>query len=114
MQPGSMMGRKPQIREDVDLGLAEIQRASAVGGEACRRLTLAAGREARLCNMGHATMENRPGLVLAGKLTPANGTAGRRASETMLKARRKASDVARPVTPSAALGPCYPAAADFS
>ena len=75
---------------------------------------LAAGREARLCNMGHATMENRPGLALAVKLTPANGTAGRRASETMLKARRKASDVARPVTPSAALGPCYPAAADFS
>jgi transposase len=51
----------------------------------------AAGREARLCYMGHATMENRHGLAVAGKVTHANGTAERRASETMLKARRKAA-----------------------
>jgi hypothetical protein len=50
----------------------------------------AAGREAKLCYMGHATMENRHGLVVAGVVTHANGTAERRASETMLKARRKA------------------------
>jgi len=51
----------------------------------------AAGREARLCYMGHATMENRHGLAVAGIVTHANGTAERRASEMMLKARRKAA-----------------------
>jgi hypothetical protein len=51
----------------------------------------AAGREARLCYMGHTTMENRHGLAVAGTVTHANGTAERRASETMLKARRKAA-----------------------
>src|SRR5438132_1567148 len=51
----------------------------------------AAGREAKLCYMGHATMENRHGLAVAGRVTHANGTAERWASETMLKARRKAA-----------------------
>jgi transposase len=51
----------------------------------------AAGREAKLCYMGHVTMENRHGLAVAGTLTPADGTAERRASEAMLKARRKAA-----------------------
>ena len=41
--------------------------------------------------MGHATMENRHELAVAGRVTHANGTAERRASETMLKARRKAA-----------------------
>src|SRR6476469_445309 len=51
----------------------------------------AAGREAKLCYMGHATMENRHGLAVAGRVTHANGMAERRASEAMLKARRKAA-----------------------
>ena len=50
----------------------------------------AQGREAKLCYMGHATMENRNGLAVAGKVTQANGTAERQASEAMLKAKRKA------------------------
>ncbi|MGY4436186.1 hypothetical protein ACVWWO_008663 [Bradyrhizobium sp. F1.13.1] len=50
----------------------------------------AAGLEAKLCYMG-ATMGNRHGLAVAGRVTHANGTAERRASETMLKARRKAA-----------------------
>src|SRR5207249_1973570 len=33
----------------------------------------AAGREAKLCYMGHATMENRHGLAVAGGVTRANG-----------------------------------------
>ena len=37
--------------------------------------------------MGHATMENRHGLAVAGMVTHANGIAERRASEIMLKAR---------------------------
>ena len=37
--------------------------------------------------MGHATMENRHGLAVAGMVTLATGTAERRASETMLKAK---------------------------
>jgi transposase len=49
----------------------------------------AAGREAKLSYMGHAIMENRHGLAVAGKVTKANGTAERRASETMLKALSK-------------------------
>src|SRR5277367_1122280 len=51
----------------------------------------AAGREAKLCYMGHATMENRHGLAVAGRVTHASGIAERRASEIMLKARRKAA-----------------------
>jgi len=49
----------------------------------------AAGREARLCYMGHATMENRHGLAVAGMVTFANGTAERCASRIMLKAKAK-------------------------
>jgi hypothetical protein len=55
----------------------------------CRLYRKAAGREAKLCYMGHATMENRHGLAVAGMVTLANGTAERRASETMLKAKAK-------------------------
>lgn len=51
----------------------------------------AAGREAKLSYMGHVTMENRHGLAVAGMVTPANGTAERRASEAMLAAKAKAS-----------------------
>jgi transposase len=50
----------------------------------------AAGREARLCYMGHVTMENRHGLAVAGVVAKADGTAERRASQAMLKAKRKA------------------------
>src|SRR5437764_4978318 len=45
------------------------------------------GREAKLAYMGHVTMENRHGLAVAGMVTEANGTAERRASEQMLRAR---------------------------
>lgn len=50
----------------------------------------AKGREAKLCYMGHALMENRNGLAVAGKVTHADGTAERRAAEDMLDAKRKA------------------------
>ena len=49
----------------------------------------AAGREAKLCYMRHVTMENRHGLAVAGMVTLATGTAERRASETMLKAKAR-------------------------
>ncbi len=49
----------------------------------------AAGREAKLCYMGHATMENRHALAVAAMVTLANGTADHRASEIMLKAKAK-------------------------
>jgi hypothetical protein len=42
-----------------------------------------------LCYMGHATMENRHRLAVAGTVTFATGTAERRASEIMLKAKAK-------------------------
>ena len=46
------------------------------------------GRESRLCYMGHALMENRHGLVVAGALTPATGRAEREAALAMLDRRR--------------------------
>ncbi len=49
----------------------------------------AQGKEARLCFMGHALMENRNGLAVAGTVTQASGTAEREAAQAMLKARRK-------------------------
>jgi len=49
----------------------------------------AAGREAKLSYIGHATMENRHGLAVAGMVTLASGTAERRAAEKMLKAKAK-------------------------
>jgi len=54
------------------------------------------GREAKLSYMGHATMENRNGLAVDGRVTQANGTAERRASEAMLK--RKAKEVGARIT----------------
>jgi len=48
----------------------------------------AAGRESRLCFMGHALMENRHGLVVDATLTHATGTAEREATLTMLDRRR--------------------------
>jgi transposase len=51
----------------------------------------ATGREAKLSYMGHAVMENRNALAVGGTVTEANGTAERRASETMLKAQAKRS-----------------------
>ncbi len=47
------------------------------------------GREAKLCYMGHALMENRNGLAVSGTVTQANGTAERRASEALLKTKAK-------------------------
>jgi hypothetical protein len=37
--------------------------------------------------MGHVTMENRNGLAVAGRVTEANGTAEREASESMLEGK---------------------------
>jgi hypothetical protein len=49
----------------------------------------AEGREAKLCYMGHALMENRNGLAVGGIVTQANGKAERRASEALLKQKTK-------------------------
>ncbi len=46
------------------------------------------GRESRLCYMGHALMENRNGLVVAGALSRATGTAEREAALEMLGLHR--------------------------
>jgi transposase len=49
------------------------------------------GREAKLCYIGHALMENRNGLAVGGMVTQANGVAERRASEALLKKKAKGS-----------------------
>ena len=45
------------------------------------------GREARLCHMGHALMENRKGLVVEACLTKADGHAERNAALAMIEPR---------------------------
>ncbi|WP_237478193.1 IS5 family transposase [Lichenibacterium dinghuense] len=45
------------------------------------------GREARLCFMGHALMENRHGLIVDGCVTEANGHAERTAALAMIEKR---------------------------
>jgi transposase len=45
----------------------------------------AKGRESKLCYLGHAVMENRSKLAVAGMVTQADGKAERRASLKMLK-----------------------------
>ncbi|CBK42538.1 Transposase, IS4 [Nitrospira defluvii] len=47
----------------------------------------AAGQEAKLCFLGHVLMENRHGLVVNTRLTPATGTAEREAAVAFLEAR---------------------------
>ena len=49
-----------------------------------------AGRESRLCYMGHVLMENRNGLAVAAALTQASGTAEREAALAMLDRRSSA------------------------
>jgi transposase len=44
-----------------------------------------AGKEAKLCHMGHLLMENRNGLVVDARLTEANGTAERTTALAMIK-----------------------------
>ena len=46
------------------------------------------GRESLLCYMGHALMENRNGLAVAGELTHATGTAEREAALSLVDAYR--------------------------
>jgi hypothetical protein len=58
------------------------------------RVTLAASclyrkAAAKLCYMGHTTMENRHGPAVANMVTLANGTAEHYASEIVLKAKAK-------------------------
>jgi transposase len=43
-----------------------------------------AGKEARLCHMGHLMMENRNGLIIDARLTEANGTAERTTALAMI------------------------------
>jgi transposase len=43
-----------------------------------------AGREAKLCHMGHLMMENRNGLIVDARLTEANGTAERATALEMI------------------------------
>ena len=59
--------------------------ASATDPEA-RLFRKGKGKEAKLCFMGHALMENRHGLLVDGRVSEATGTAERELAETMLAA----------------------------
>ena len=58
------------------------------------------GQTAKLCFMGHAVMENRNGLAVAGAVSQASGTAERRVAERLLrrKARQKTGQARRRIT----------------
>ena len=56
----------------------------------------AAGREANLCYMGHALMDNRHGLAVDGRVTRTTGTGERDTSEAILKAKARAARGASP------------------
>jgi transposase len=58
--------------------------ASTTDGEA-RLFRKGAGKEARLCFMGHLLMENRSGLVIAARLTQATGLAEREAASRLIE-----------------------------
>ncbi len=58
--------------------------ASTTDAEA-RLFRKGAGKEARLCFMGHLLMENRSGLVVAARLTQATGLAEREAASTLIE-----------------------------
>jgi transposase len=51
----------------------------------CRIYRKGKGKEAKLCFMGHALMENRNGLVVDSRLTTATGTAEREAAVDMVE-----------------------------
>jgi len=53
----------------------------------------AAGRESRLCFMGHVLMENRNGLAVDAMLTRATGTAERQAALAVLARRKRAGRI---------------------
>jgi transposase len=48
-----------------------------------------AGKEAKLCHLGHLMMENRNGLIVDARLTEANGTAERATALAMIKDNAK-------------------------
>ncbi|HEX5008288.1 MAG TPA: transposase, partial [Hyphomonadaceae bacterium] len=50
------------------------------------------GKEAKLSYMGHATTENRHGLVVATEMTQATGTAEREAAKTMIESHAPGSE----------------------
>jgi transposase len=50
-----------------------------------RLLRKGAGKEAKLCHMGHLMMENRNGLIVDARLTEANGTAERATALDMIE-----------------------------
>lgn len=55
---------------------------------AARLFEKARGQEAKLAYLGHVLMENRNGLVVDTRVTPATGTAERAAADAMLQERR--------------------------
>ena len=87
----------PQGRQRRRRRRSQLPRPAAQERHACQHQAILTavftarppGGEAQLCYMGHATMENRHGLAVAGIVTLADGTAERRASEIMLKAKAK-------------------------
>lgn len=69
---------------------------ASTSDEDSRLYRKANGREAKLCYMGHALMENRNGLAVGGQVTLATGKAERQASEAMLAAKVK--ETGKPAT----------------
>jgi hypothetical protein len=71
----------------------------------CRLYRKAKGREAKLCTMGHALMENHNGLAVGGEVTLASG---RRSAKRANPASLRALARTRPVTPRTTARICAP------
>ncbi|MDI6813645.1 MAG: IS5 family transposase [Deltaproteobacteria bacterium] len=80
--PSGGGGRNPEVDFHGEKRLNRTH-ASTTDPEA-RLFKKSKGKEAKLCFMGHVLMENRNGLVVSPRLTPATGTAEREAAEDMV------------------------------
>ena len=61
----------------------------STNGSRCTALPQGAGKEAKLCFIGHGLMENRHGLLVDACLTPADGHAERVAALAMIGTARR-------------------------
>lgn len=87
-------GKKQSRNEEVDFHgqkRSNATHASTTDLQA-RLFRKGKGKEAKLCFMGHATTENRHGLVVETQLTQATGTAEREAAKAMIESHSPGSE----------------------
>jgi hypothetical protein len=94
----------PFTRHKIRPAAAHLQRRRTADGAQARLYRKGPGKEAKLCSIRHALMENRNGFVVDAGLTEANGHAERVAALHLIeprasRPRRSRSAPTRPTTP---------------